>query len=105
MGDHFLLAYLPILQRRKDHAYGKRERQFQAYRRSRYVEFNLIYDLGTLFGLQSGGRVESILTPLSPQAHWQYNWQPEPGSKEAALTENFLIVRDWLALSSLVSEA
>ena len=105
VGNHFLLAYLPILQRRKDHAYGERERHFQAHRRSRYVEFNLIYDRGTLFGLQSGGRVESILTSLPPQAQWQYNWQPEPGSKEAALTEDFLIVRDWLALNSLVSEA
>ena len=104
VGDHFLLAYLPILQRRKNHAYGKRERQFQAYRRSRYVEFNLIYDRGTLFGLQSGGRVESILTSLPPQAHWQYNWQPEPGSKEAALTEKFLIARDW-ASSSLRIES
>ncbi|MEN9916775.1 MAG: coproporphyrinogen-III oxidase aerobic [Pseudomonadota bacterium] len=97
VGDHFLLAYLPILKRRKDHAYGERERQFQAYRRSRYVEFNLIYDRGTLFGLQSGGRVESILTSLPPQAHWQYNWQPQAGSKEAELTEKFLIARDWLA--------
>lgn len=97
VGDHFLLAYLPILQRRKGHAYGERERQFQAYRRSRYVEFNLIYDRGTLFGLQSGGRVESILTSLPPQAHWHYNWKPEPGSKEAELTEKFLIAKDWLA--------
>ncbi|MEN9449553.1 MAG: coproporphyrinogen-III oxidase aerobic [Pseudomonadota bacterium] len=97
VGDHFLSAYLPIIQRRKDVVYGKRERQFQAYRRSRYVEFNLIYDRGTLFGLQSGGRVESILTSLPPQASWQYNWQPRPGSKEAELTENFLVARDWLA--------
>lgn len=97
VGDHFLLAYLPILQRRKDSVYGERERQFQAYRRSRYVEFNLIYDRGTLFGLQSGGRVESILCSLPPQANWHYNWQPEPGSKEAELTENFLVARDWLA--------
>ncbi len=96
VGDHFLLAYLPILQQRKGVVYGERERQFQAYRRSRYVEFNLIYDRGTLFGLQSGGRVESILTSLPPQANWQYNWQPEPGSKEAELTENFLIAKDWL---------
>lgn len=97
VGNHFLKAYLPLLQRRKDYAYGQRERQFQAYRRSRYVEFNLIYDRGTLFGLQSGGRVESILTSLPPQANWHYNWQPEPGSQEAELTENFLIARDWLA--------
>lgn len=97
VGDHFLIAYLPLLERRKDIVYGERERQFQAYRRSRYVEFNLIYDRGTLFGLQSGGRVESILTSLPPQANWQYNWQPEPGSKEAELTESFLVARDWLA--------
>ncbi len=97
MGDHFLLAYLPILKLRKDIAYGERERQFQAYRRSRYVEFNLIYDRGTLFGLQSGGRVESILTSLPPQANWKYNWQPQTCSKEAELTENFLTARDWLA--------
>lgn len=97
VGNHFLKAYLPILQRRKAYAYGERERQFQAHRRSRYVEFNLIYDRGTLFGLQSGGRVESILTSLPPQAHWQYDWKPEPGSIEAQLTENFLIPRDWVA--------
>ncbi|MFZ0219329.1 MAG: oxygen-dependent coproporphyrinogen oxidase [Candidatus Aquirickettsiella sp.] len=96
VGAHFLKAYLPILQRRKDTVYGERERQFQAYRRSRYVEFNLIYDRGTLFGLQSGGRVESILTSLPPQATWRYNWQPESGSKEAELTENFLVAKDWL---------
>lgn len=97
VGNHFLTAYLPILQRRKDTIYGERERQFQAYRRSRYVEFNLIYDRGTLFGLQSGGRVESILTSLPPQAQWHYNWQPESGSIEAELTENFLVPKDWLA--------
>lgn len=97
VGSHFLSAYLPIVQRRKDCVYGERERQFQAYRRSRYVEFNLIYDRGTLFGLQSGGRVESILCSMPPEAHWQYNWQPEPGSKEAELAENFLLPRDWLA--------
>lgn len=97
IGNHFLKAYLPILQRHKDKAYGKRERDFQSYRRSRYVEFNLIYDRGTLFGLQSGGRVESILTSMPPQAHWQYNWQAEPGSKEAELTEKFLIARNWIS--------
>ncbi len=96
VGDHFLKAYLPILQRHKDKSYGERERNFQAYRRSRYVEFNLIYDRGTLFGLQSGGRVESILVSMPPQAHWQYNWQPVPGSTEAELTEKFLIPRDWI---------
>lgn len=97
IGNHFLPAYLPILQRRKNHAYDESARHFQAYRRSRYVEFNLIYDRGTLFGLQSGGRVESILMSMPPQANWQYNWQPEPGSAEAELTENFLVPRDWLA--------
>ena len=96
IGDHFLTAYLPILQRHKDKAYGDRERDFQAYRRSRYVEFNLIYDRGTLFGLQSGGRVESILISMPPQANWKYNWQPETGSREAELTEKFLITRDWI---------
>lgn len=96
VGDHFLKAYLPIMQRHKDKPYGERERQFQAYRRSRYVEFNLIYDRGTLFGLQSGGRVESILTSMPPQANWQYNWQPQPGSREAELTEVFLPIQDWV---------
>ncbi len=96
VGDHFLMAYLPILQRRKNHSYGDRERQFHAYRRSRYVEFNLIYDRGTLFGLQSGGRVESILLSMPPQANWHYNWQAEPGSREAELTEKFLIPTDWI---------
>lgn len=96
IGNHFLPAYLPILQRRKNCVYGDRERNFQAYRRSRYVEFNLIYDRGTLFGLQSGGRVESILTSLPPQANWQYNWQAEVGSAEAELTEKFLLAREWV---------
>lgn len=96
VGNHFLKAYLPIVQRRKKYAYGERERQFQAYRRSRYVEFNLIYDRGTLFGLQSNGRIESILSTMPPQANWKYNWQPDKGSKEAELTEKFLIARDWL---------
>ncbi len=97
VGEHFLIAYLPILQRRKSHPYGDHERQFQAYRRSRYVEFNLIYDRGTLFGLQSGGRVESILLSMPPQASWHYNWQAEPGSKEAELTDKFLIPSDWIS--------
>ena len=95
VGEHFLIAYLPILKRRKNHPYGDRERQFQAYRRSRYVEFNLIYDRGTLFGLQSGGRVESILLSMPPQANWHYNWQAEPGSREAELTQKFLIPNNW----------
>jgi coproporphyrinogen III oxidase len=97
VGDHFLPAYLPILQRRKATTYGDRERKFQAYRRSRYVEFNLIYDRGTLFGLQSGGRTESILLSMPPQANWQYNWQPELGSAEAELTEKFLKIVEWVS--------
>ena len=96
VGDHFLPAYMPIAERRKDTAYGERERNFQLYRRGRYVEFNLVYDRGTLFGLQSGGRTESILMSLPPQARWQYNWQPEPGSAEAELYEKFLKSKDWI---------
>jgi coproporphyrinogen III oxidase len=96
IGEHFLPAYLPIVQRNKHKAFGKREREFQAYRRSRYVEFNLIYDRGTLFGLQSGGRIESILTSMPPQALWKYNWQPEPASPEAELTEKFLQAQEWI---------
>jgi coproporphyrinogen III oxidase len=96
VGDHFLDAYLPILERRKNHPHGERERQFQLYRRGRYVEFNLVYDRGTSFGLQSGGRTESILMSLPPLARWQYNWQPEPGSPEARLYSDFLRPRDWL---------
>ncbi len=96
VGDHLLPAYLPIVERRKDTPYGERERDFQCYRRGRYVEFNLIYDRGTLFGLQSGGRTESILMSLPPQVSWRYDWQPEPGSPEAKLYEIFLKPRDWL---------
>jgi coproporphyrinogen III oxidase len=96
VGDHFLDAYLPILERRKDRPYGERERAFQAYRRGRYVEFNLVYDRGTLFGLQSGGRTESILMSLPPRVEWRYDWKPEPGSPEEALYKNFLIARDWV---------
>ncbi len=92
VGDHFILAYQPILARRKNHIYGKREKDFQAYRRGRYVEFNLLYDRGTLFGLQSGGRTESILMSLPPSVRWEYDYQPEPGSKEAELYERFLKV-------------
>ena len=95
IGDHFLPAYVPIAERRHRLAYGERERDFQAYRRGRYVEFNLVYDRGTLFGLQSGGRAESILMSLPPRVSWRYDWQPEPGSSEAELTQ-FLQVRDWL---------
>ncbi|MDY6944194.1 MAG: oxygen-dependent coproporphyrinogen oxidase [Pseudomonadota bacterium] len=96
VGDHFLEAYLPIVARRKDHPYGERERQFQLYRRGRYVEFNLVYDRGTSFGLQSGGRTESILMSLPPLVRWEYNWTPEPDSPEARLTTDFLKPRDWL---------
>ena len=95
VGDHFLSAYVPILERRKDMAYGDRERDFQAYRRGRYVEFNLVWDRGTLFGLQSGGRTESILMSLPPLAAWRYDWRPEAGSAEARLLEEFLVVREW----------
>ncbi|MGQ0543899.1 MAG: oxygen-dependent coproporphyrinogen oxidase [Betaproteobacteria bacterium] len=97
VGEHFLDAYLPIVKRRKDQPYGERERAFQAYRRGRYVEFNLVYDRGTLFGLQSGGRTESILMSLPPRAAWRYDWKPEPGSPEARLYSDFLRPRDWLA--------
>jgi len=96
IGDHFLKAYLPIVERRKDHSYNEEQRNFQLYRRGRYVEFNLVYDRGTLFGLQSGGRTESILMSLPPQVHWQYDWQPTPGSDEEKLYTDFLPARDWL---------
>jgi coproporphyrinogen III oxidase len=95
VGDHYLPAYLPIVERRKDIPYGERERDFQAYRRGRYVEFNLIYDRGTLFGLQSGGRTESILMSLPPMAKWAYNWRPQAGTPEAHLYD-YLRPRDWL---------
>ncbi|KWF90713.1 coproporphyrinogen III oxidase [Burkholderia diffusa] len=95
VGDAFLNAYLPIVERRIALPYGEREREFQAYRRGRYVEFNLVFDRGTLFGLQSGGRTESILMSMPPVANWRYNWQPEPGSPEARLSE-FLVPRDWV---------
>ena len=96
IGNHFLPAYLPIVERRKDIAYGEQEKDFQRYRRGRYVEFNLVYDRGTLFGLQSGGRTEAILMSLPPQVNWRYDWQPEPGTPEAELYEVFLKPRDWL---------
>ncbi|RKZ79674.1 MAG: oxygen-dependent coproporphyrinogen oxidase [Gammaproteobacteria bacterium] len=96
VGDSYTHAYLPIVQQRKDTNYGERERNFQLYRRGRYVEFNLVYDRGTLFGLQSGGRTESILMSLPPLVKWQYNWQPEAGSPEDELYQNFLKPRDWL---------
>jgi coproporphyrinogen III oxidase len=97
VGDHFLPAYEPILLRRKDLPFGERERDFQAYRRGRYVEFNLVYDRGTLFGLQSDGRAEAILMSLPPIVKWRYDWRPESGSPEARLYSDFLKPRDWLA--------
>ena len=96
IGNSFLKAYLPILERRKDTPFGERERDFQLYRRGRYVEFNLVYDRGTLFGLQSGGRTESILMSLPPLVKWRYNWQPEPETDEAMLYDVFLKPQDWL---------
>jgi coproporphyrinogen III oxidase len=96
VGDHFLRAYLPIVARRKDIPYSERERQFQLYRRGRYVEFNLVYDRGTSFGLHSGGRTESILMSLPPLVRWEYNWQPAAGTPEARLYADFLRPRDWL---------
>jgi len=96
IGDHFLQAYMPLVDRRRDHEYGERERQFQLYRRARYVEFNLVHDRGTLFGLQSRGRTESILMSMPPLARWEYDWSPEPGSPEARLYRDFLRPRDYL---------
>ena len=96
IGDGYLSAYLPIVEKRKDTHYGEHERQFQLYRRGRYVEFNLLYDRGTLFGLQSGGRTESILMSLPPLVKWQYNWKPEPNSPEAVLYEHYLVAKDWV---------
>ncbi len=96
VGDHYVPAYLPIVHRRRAQSYGEREREFQLYRRGRYVEFNLVYDRGTIFGLQTGGRTESILMSLPPLVSWRYDWHPEPGSREAELYEVFLKPRDWL---------
>ncbi len=100
IGDAYLDAYVPIVERRVGHPYGERERAFQEYRRGRYVEFNLLYDRGTLFGLQSGGKTESILMSLPPIVRWRYNWSPDPGSPEADLYHTFLKPRDWLAGST-----
>ena len=97
VGDHFLDAYVPVLKRRTDTPYGERERDFQCYRRGRYVEFNLVWDRGTLFGLQSNGRTEAILLSLPPVVNWRYDWKPEEGSAEAVLYRDFLRPRDWLA--------
>lgn len=100
VGEAFAPAYLPIVERRKNTPYGEHERQFQLYRRGRYVEFNLVYDRGTLFGLQSGGRTESILMSMPPLVRWQYGYQPESGSKEAQLYERYLKPQDWLKLQA-----
>ena len=97
VGSSFLDAYRPIAERRREQPYGEREREFQAYRRGRYVEFNLVFDRGTLFGLQSGGRTESILMSMPPVVNWRYDWHPETGSEEARLYTEFLTARDWLA--------
>ena len=96
VGDSFLGGYKPIVKKRMSHPYGDRQRDFQLYRRGRYVEFNLLYDRGTLFGLQSGGRTESILMSLPPQVRWAYNWRPEPDSAEETLYREYLHARDWL---------
>lgn len=96
VGDHYIKAYRPIMAKRKDTPFGERERKFQCYRRGRYVEFNLVFDRGTIFGLQTGGRTESILMSLPPVVHWDYNWQPEEGTAEAKLYTDFLIKKDWV---------
>ena len=96
MGDHFIDAYQPIIGRRKDTPYGEPERDFQAVLPGPHVEFNLVSDRGTLFGLQSGGRTEAILMSLPPLVKWRYDWKPEPGSAEAALYSDFLVARDWV---------
>ncbi len=99
VGDHFIDGYLPIVKKRKNTPYGQQQRDFQLYRRGRYVEFNLVYDRGTLFGLQTGGRTESILMSLPPLVRWQYHWQPDAGTPEAELYQNYLKPRDWLNLA------
>ncbi|MGB5297773.1 MAG: oxygen-dependent coproporphyrinogen oxidase [Thiogranum sp.] len=96
IGDHYVPAYVPIVEKRKTHSYGERERDFQMYRRGRYVEFNLVYDRGTLFGLQTGGRTESILMSLPPIVKWRYDWRPQAGTAESELYEVYLKPRDWL---------
>jgi len=97
IGNHYLQAYLPIVEQRRNTPFGEREKEFQCYRRGRYVEFNLVYDRGTLFGLQSGGRTEAILMSLPPRVNWRYDWHPQPGTPEAELYDVFLRPRDWLA--------
>lgn len=96
VGNHYIDAYLPIIQKRRHHEFGERERDFQLYRRGRYVEFNLVFDRGTIFGLQTGGRTESILMSLPPLVKWKYDWSPEPGSPEAELYDKFLKPKDWI---------
>ncbi len=96
IGDAYVPAIVPIIEKRKDTPYGERQRDFQLHRRGRYVEFNLVWDRGTLFGLQSGGRTESILMSLPPEVRWDYDWKPEPGSEEAVLYERYLQPRNWL---------
>lgn len=98
VGDSYLDAYMPILQRRIHEPYDDQHRRFQAYRRGRYVEFNLVYDRGTIFGLQSGGRTESILMSMPPHVEWKYDWQPDPGTEEARLYSEFLTDKDWIEL-------
>ena len=100
IGNAYAQAYVPIVERRRNDPYGEKERDFQLHRRGRYVEFNLVFDRGTLFGLQTGGRTESILMSLPPEVRWDYNWAPEPGTAEARLTEYFLQSRDWLGLEA-----
>jgi len=99
VGDSYCQAYVPIVERRRQLRWAERERSFQLYRRGRYVEFNLVYDRGTLFGLQTGGRTESILMSLPPLASWRYDWQPEPGSAEARLYDRYLKPEDWLRMT------
>ena len=99
VGDSFTDAYIPIVEKRRDTPFGERERQFQLYRRGRYVEFNLVHDRGTLFGLQTGGRTESILMSLPPLVRWEYNYQPERGTPEQTLYDNFLVPKDWVKAS------
>jgi coproporphyrinogen III oxidase len=95
-GEHFLAGYVPILARRKTTPFGERERDFQLWRRGRYVEFNLIYDRGTKYGIESGRRIESVLASLPPEVRWKYDWHPEPGSPEVRLFERYLVPRDWV---------
>ncbi|MGB0641417.1 MAG: coproporphyrinogen III oxidase, partial [Myxococcota bacterium] len=98
MGESFLVAYLPILQRRKNMEFGQRERDFQLYRRGRYVEFNLLYDRGTKYGIQSGRRIEAVMCSMPPLVAWSYDWQTEPNSPERTLYDRYLVPRDWAGM-------